>query len=139
MTAFLPGQRWLSETQTELGLGLVTACEGRRVSILFPATGETRIYAQDNAPLSRVRFQPGERVRVPGGEDLLVTAIEEREGIYFYVCEDAAGQPSRLAETRLDPQLPLNRPPPRAARSRGAARTRHPGRSARPAGAGAAG
>ena len=110
MTAFLPGQRWLSETQTELGLGLVTACEGRRVSILFPATGETRLYAQDNAPLSRVRFQPGERVRVPGGEDLLVTAIEEREGIYFYLCEDAAGQPSRLAETRLDPQLPLNRP-----------------------------
>ena len=110
MTAFLPGQRWLSETQTELGLGLVTACEGRRVSILFPATGETRLYAQDNAPLSRVRFQPGERVRVPGGEDLLVTAIEEREGIYFYLCEDATGQPSRLAETRLDPQLPLNRP-----------------------------
>ncbi len=110
MTPFLPGQRWLSETQTELGLGLVTAVEGRRVSILFPATGETRIYAQDNAPLSRVRFQPGERVRVPGGEDLLVTAIEEREGIYLYRCEDAAGQPSRLAETRLDPQLPLNRP-----------------------------
>ncbi len=110
MTPFLPGQRWLSETQTELGLGLVTACEGRRVSILFPATGETRLYAQDNAPLSRVRFQPGERVRVPGGEDLLVTAIEEREGIYFYLCEDATGQPSRLAETRLDPQLPLNRP-----------------------------
>ena len=110
MTAFLPGQRWLSETQTELGLGLVTSCEGRRVSILFPATGETRLYAQDNAPLSRVRFQPGERVRVPGGEDLLVTAIEEREGIYFYLCEDATGQPSRLAETRLDPQLPLNRP-----------------------------
>ena len=110
MPPFLPGQRWLSETQTELGLGLVTACEGRRVTILFPATGETRLYAQDNSPLSRVRFQPGERVRVPGGEDLLVTAIEEREGIYFYVCEDPAGQPCRLAETRLDPQLPLNRP-----------------------------
>ena len=110
MPPFLPGQRWLSETQTDLGLGLVTACEGRRVTILFPATGETRLYAQDNAPLSRVRFQPGERVRVPGGADLLVTAIEEREGIYFYVCEDLAGQPCRLAETRLDPQLPLNRP-----------------------------
>ena len=110
MTPFLPGQRWLSETQNDLGLGLVTGCEGRRVTILFPATGETRLYAQENAPLSRVRFQPGERVRVPGGEDLLVTAIEEREGIYFYVCEDPAGQPCRLAETRLDPQLPLNRP-----------------------------
>ena len=110
MTPFLPGQRWLSETQSELGLGLVTAIEGRRVSILFPATGETRLYAQDNAPLSRVRFQPGERVRVPGGEDLLVTAIEEREGIIIYVCEDTAGRSSRLAETRLDPHLPLNRP-----------------------------
>ncbi|HSO79404.1 MAG TPA: hypothetical protein VLQ88_04420 [Chromatiaceae bacterium] len=74
MTPFVPGQRWLSETQSELGLGLVTAIEGRQVSIFFPATGETRRYAQNNAPLSRVLFHPGERVRIPGGEDLRVVA-----------------------------------------------------------------
>lgn len=110
MTPFVPGQRWLSETQTELGLGLVTAIEGRRVSIFFPATGETRIYAWENSPLSRVLFQPGERVRVPGGEDLRVTAIKEEGGVVTYFCEDVEGRPSRLPETRLDPHLPLNRP-----------------------------
>jgi ATP-dependent helicase HepA len=110
MTPFVPGQRWLSETQSELGLGLVTAIEGRQVSILFPATGETRLYAQNNAPLSRVLFQPGERVRVPGGEDLRVVAVEEEAGIFTYQCEDTEGHPSRLTETRIDPALPINRP-----------------------------
>ncbi len=110
MTSFVPGQRWLSETQSELGLGLVTAIEGRQVSIMFPATGETRLYARDNAPLSRVLFQPGERVRIPGGEDLRVVAVEEEAGIFTYRCEDKDGHPSRLTETRIDPSLPVNRP-----------------------------
>lgn len=110
MTPFVPGQRWLSETQTELGLGLVTAIEGRQVSILFPATGETRLYARDNAPLSRVCFLPGERIRSPGGEDLRVLDAEEKAGIITYRCEDKDGQCSRLIETRIDPSLPINRP-----------------------------
>ncbi len=110
MTPFVPGQRWLSETQSELGLGLVTAIEGRQVSIMFPATGETRLYARDNAPLSRVLFQPGERVRIPGGEDLRVLAVEEEAGIFTYRCEDKDGNTSRLTETRIDPSLPVNRP-----------------------------
>jgi hypothetical protein len=48
--AFTPGQRWLSETQGELGLGLVAEVDERLVRLLFPATGEERAYARHNAP-----------------------------------------------------------------------------------------
>ena len=46
MSEFSLGQRWLSETETDLGLGVVTAVDGRQVSVMFPSTGETRMYAK---------------------------------------------------------------------------------------------
>jgi len=56
MHPFVPGQRWLSETQSDLGLGLVTGVDERCVQIAFPATGETRLYALRDAPLARVEI-----------------------------------------------------------------------------------
>ena len=40
---FALGQRWISDTETDLGLGTVVAIEGRMVTLLFPASGENRI------------------------------------------------------------------------------------------------
>jgi ATP-dependent helicase HepA len=48
---FLPGQRWISETEPELGLGTVISYEFNRVVMLFIASSERRTYAADNAPL----------------------------------------------------------------------------------------
>ena len=51
---FRPGQRWISVSEPELGLGLVRAVSGRTVSIWFPATNDTRQYvASADAPLRR--------------------------------------------------------------------------------------
>ena len=60
MPDFVPGQRWISESEPELGLGSILGSEGRLVRIEFPAAGETRAYAVAAAPLSRVRFAPGD-------------------------------------------------------------------------------
>ena len=49
---FVPGQRWVSNTESELGLGIVMDTANRRVTVSFPAVGERRTYAIDNAPLS---------------------------------------------------------------------------------------
>jgi ATP-dependent helicase HepA len=68
MDNFVPGQRWLSETQGELGLGLVTAVEGRLVEIDYPATGEQRIYALPDPPLVRLELTAGEHVRDREGQ-----------------------------------------------------------------------
>ena len=64
------GQRWLSDAETELGLGMVIEVNPRTVTILFPKSEETRVYARQNAPLSRIRFTETEfnpRGFLPGG------------------------------------------------------------------------
>lgn len=38
---FTLGQRWISDTESELGLGTVVAVDARTVTLLFPSTGET--------------------------------------------------------------------------------------------------
>ncbi|MDB6136457.1 MAG: SNF2-related protein [Verrucomicrobiales bacterium] len=58
----LPGQRWASRSEPELGLGLVTGSDGGRVRLKFPASGEKRVYASPGAPLVRVRFAVGDQL-----------------------------------------------------------------------------
>lgn len=53
---YLPGQRWISDSEAELGLGTILTQDGRMLTVLYPATGETRQYATRSAPLTRVRF-----------------------------------------------------------------------------------
>ena len=72
---FSVGQRWVSNTESELGLGLVESNDRRQITVYFPAVDEQRIYAADNAPLSRVEYSIGEQVRT--AEDVLLT-IETR-------------------------------------------------------------
>ena len=54
MQAFVPGQRWISESEPELGLGSILGRDGRLVRIEFPAAGETRT----------AKFQIGEKCKV---------------------------------------------------------------------------
>ena len=51
-----PGQRWVSDAEPELGLGVVMSAGSGRVSILFPAADDRREYALDSAPVRRVAF-----------------------------------------------------------------------------------
>ena len=81
---FSPGQRWLSEAETELGLGIVRAVDQRLVHLFYPASDEERTYARDNAPLSRVAFSPGENIETVRGETLTVRETEEAEGVLIY-------------------------------------------------------
>ena len=51
-----PGQRWVSDAEPELGLGVVMSTGSGRVSILFPAADDRREYALDSAPVRPCRF-----------------------------------------------------------------------------------
>ncbi|MBK1641129.1 RNA polymerase-binding ATPase [Chromatium okenii] len=110
MNAFIPGQRWLSTTQSELGLGVVEAVEGRHVRIAFPASGETRLYAMAQAPLARVELHVGERIRDRSGQSLRVIGSRASAGLITYECETLDGQTCAVPETALDDRLQLNRP-----------------------------
>ena len=53
---FAVGQRWISETENNLGLVVIRAVDFRQVTIDFPAAQEQRIYSVQNAPLIACNF-----------------------------------------------------------------------------------
>ncbi len=78
------GQRWLSNAEVELGLGTVVALDNRTISLLFPATGETRNYAIKNAPISRISFANGDVATHAEGWQLKVSQSQENSGVLTY-------------------------------------------------------
>jgi ATP-dependent helicase HepA len=107
---FIPGQRWISNTEADLGLGIVVENANRRVIISFPAAGEQRTYAVDNAPLGRVKYPVGELISDAEGQSFTVTALEEIAGcvVYHGVAED--GTDIELEEIDLDSFVHFSKP-----------------------------
>jgi len=89
---FFAGQRWISDTESDLGLGTVMAVDGRTVTVLFLASGETRTYARSSAPLSRVQFGKGDVVASHEGWALTVERAEERNGLLTYIGRNEEGE-----------------------------------------------
>lgn len=100
----------MSEAEPDIGLGSIEEVDGRRVSVSFAASGEQRTYAQQSAPLARVRFDAGETIEDQSGQFLLVEAVREQDGLIVYECVDGAGEAVTLPEQLLNDRLRLNRP-----------------------------
>ena len=107
---FVPGQRWVSDTEPELGLGTVLETTRNAVAMLFIAAEERRTYAKNNAPLTRVRFTPGDSVENSDGETLKITAVEEQEGLLAYWGLDEEGAERRWEEIDLNAFIQFNKP-----------------------------
>lgn len=110
-TQFAIGQRWLSNTETELGLGAIIRIDFRSIEVLYPATEESRIYTKADAPLTRLTFAEGDMVKSQEGWSLCVESITEQQGVLIYhgVREDTK-QATTLAEPHLDHHIRLNQP-----------------------------
>ena len=109
MTDFTPGQRWLSESETELGLGLIQDVDYRLVTVSYPAVEEERTYAKQNAPLSRITFDVGDILITADGLELVVLAVNEHNGLLIYHAHPA-GEPDNVQpvpESLLGHQLRL--------------------------------
>lgn len=109
---FTLGQRWISDTESELGLGTVVSVDARMITLLFPATGENRLYAAADAPITRVMFNEGDTVTSHEGWQLSVTAVEESDGLLTYIGQrtDTGEDNVRLREVFLDSKLTFNKP-----------------------------
>src|SRR5690554_2097578 len=108
---FIPGQRWLSETEMEQGLGMVTQLQGRMVSVLFPVTGEVRQYAISDAPLARYQLLVDELGQHAEGWAFRVQRIEDNDGVLTYhgVREDNS-ETVVVPESQLAAQVATNQP-----------------------------
>jgi len=109
MTDFAIGQRWLSENETELGLGLIQDVDHRLVTVYFPASEDQRTYAKNNAPLSRVTYRAGDKIETTHGELLSVDRVEPLNEILVYLCTTESGETVPVPETQLSHHLQLNK------------------------------
>ena len=101
--SFAIGQRWISETENSLGLGMITALDFRSVTLHFPATDETRIYAVAQAPLTRIALNKGEQLHHQAGWQGEVLDVQEMNGLLFYLVKNAQGEEIIVNEKELSP------------------------------------
>ena len=108
---FTVGQRWISDTESDLGLGTIIDEELRQITVLFLATGDTRIYSKETAPLTRVSFTPGDLITSHDGWNLTVESVSDEDGIltYYGVREDT-GDKATVAEAELNNFLQFRSP-----------------------------
>ncbi|HEY6984799.1 MAG TPA: RNA polymerase-associated protein RapA [Rhodanobacteraceae bacterium] len=99
----VPGQRWISNAEPELGLGTVLRIEARNVQVLFATAGVLRHYAMHSAPLTRAEFRPGQRV-AGKKQSFVVERVSQTDGLFTY----HAGERS-LTESELDDAQPISR------------------------------
>ncbi|MFC0268970.1 RNA polymerase-associated protein RapA [Kushneria aurantia] len=104
MSNFTPGQRYISDGEIELGLGTILQSDARSVTVLFPASDDTRTYSLRDAPLTRVIFGRGDRIETDDGMLLRVNEVREEQGRLTYLGEDDNGS-RELPEARISDHM----------------------------------
>ena len=109
---FALGQRWISDTETDLGLGTVVALDARTVTVMFAASEENRVYARSDAPVTRVIFNVGDVIDSQEGWSLKIQEVVQDQGLVSYlgVREDNAEEAVVLREIMLSNQIRFNKP-----------------------------
>ena len=107
---YVLGQRWISQTETELGLGIVIGLEGRHVTMRFPAAEEDRVYATTNSPLARIIYHRGESLLDLEQISREVTDVEDLDGLKYYLTQDDAGAEKVVPETQISGHIQLSSP-----------------------------
>jgi ATP-dependent helicase HepA len=105
MRQFIIGQRWISESEPELGLGVIAEVEGKTLTCFFPAAKVDRRYGLSTAPLRRIKFVIGDEVKAEDGNSFLVEDVTESDGLVTY-----KGEGKSLAETALADTLSFSKP-----------------------------
>ncbi len=80
------GQRYMSDMEPELGLGVVLALAHKRITLGFSSSERT--YSTDNPPIRRIIFREGEEISLVTGDIREVNSVREEDGIYYYCCGD---------------------------------------------------
>lgn len=84
MQKLVPGQRFMSEAEPELGLGMISHIEGKSLKIVFLGSQSERTYSMSSAPLRRVKYSAGDEITLRSGEKFSVVETNEEEGLLKY-------------------------------------------------------
>jgi len=84
MSKFTTGQRWISEAEPELGIGILVSHDKRIIKIHFPDSDCHRQYSRAAAPVKRVCFKIGDKVQPRKTKEFCVERIMESNGLLYY-------------------------------------------------------
>ncbi|QBY04877.1 RNA polymerase-associated protein RapA [Thalassotalea sp. HSM 43] len=108
---FSLGQRWISDSESDQGLGTIVDISGRFVTVLYTATGESRQYAIKDAPLTRVIFSVGDVIPSHENFSITVSEVQSTDELYTYIGERLDnGETIALKEMMLDHFIKFNKP-----------------------------
>lgn len=90
--------------------GIVQSVAFRTVQMEFPAADETRTYAKNTVPLTRVEFDVGDSIKSVDGWSLSITKIEHVSGTVRYHGIRESGEAAAMHECELSDELTFNLP-----------------------------
>jgi ATP-dependent helicase HepA len=100
MADFVQGQRWLVDSEPELGLGMVQSLDGRAVLLYFPESDTERHYALKDAPLTRLVLEVGDTLEHRDSGSLEISKVHEMNSLLIYETPDGQMVPeTELADT----------------------------------------
>jgi ATP-dependent helicase HepA len=108
LSTFTIGQRWISETESDLGLGTIINVEDRTITVNFSACDETRTYALANAPLARIIFKKDDEIQDQDQNSLIIKNLKIIDNKYHYYVENESGNQSWIEETQINHHTKLN-------------------------------
>ncbi|MBC7538763.1 MAG: DEAD/DEAH box helicase family protein [Bacteriovorax sp.] len=106
MSLMKVGQRYMSETEPELGLGKIILVESKTVKIAFPASKTERTYGSKGAPIKRVIFLAGDEISLRSGDKFTVDSIIDKDGLVTYVINET----TMYEEDQLSDAISFNKP-----------------------------
>ena len=106
MMNFKIGQRYVSQSEPTLGLGIVTEVQDRIVKISFPAVHEIRCYRSMGAPVDRFELSVGDTAKSEKGMSFTVESVKDVDGLLVYT-----GRAGRsMKESELSGKISIARP-----------------------------
>ena len=106
MEKYFVGQRYVSSSEPELGLGVILEEDSKFISILFPVAGETRRFSKAGSPLLRAQFDIGDEIKDAEGKSFIVSEVKNNGNLIHY----QSNQNQEISESLIHPSVIYNKP-----------------------------
>lgn len=100
---YAQGQRWYSQTEPELGLGLVMEIEAKYISILFPLSSESRKYNITSHPLKRFILKPEDTAKLQDETEFTVLEVLDGDNVEYKTIDGSV-----IPEALIHPKIELS-------------------------------
>ena len=103
------GQRWYSEAEPELGLGIILDVQNKLIKIEYPLCEEIRTYSRTSSPLKRYILNKDDDLITEDKSVYKVQDINNTKEVISYITKEGLTVSEKELTSKIDLQGPLNR------------------------------